>query len=142
MEIADVLKKYGLRHTYPRTELVKLIMKFPMRHFCVEDILQHLKRTRPAISRASAYRTVGLFVKKGFLRGVDLGCDFQMYEIAQANEHHDHLYCVSCGRVIEFKAPAIEKLQTRAARRKSFFPLSHTLRISGICARCKSKKRK
>lgn len=142
MEITEILKKYGIRHTQPREELVKLITTFPMRHFSVEDVLCCLKRTKSAISRASAYRSVSLFVKKGFLRGVDLGCDFQMYEIAAVNEHHDHLYCQTCGCIIEFKAPAIEKLQTRLCRSKRFFPLNHILRISGICAQCRAKKRK
>ena len=60
-----------------------------------------------------------------------------MYELALRAGHHDHLYCVSCGKIIEFEDKEIEKLQEKTCQDKKFYPLKHTLKIVGLCKECK-----
>jgi Fur family ferric uptake transcriptional regulator len=133
----DLLSKHAIHKTQPRRELVKIISAFGKRHFSVEDVLRVLKRTKGVVSRASIYRTINLFSKKGLLHAIDIGEGFQMYELAAHKDHHDHLYCIRCGMIIEFKEKLIEELQTKACKKNYFYPLDHTLRIRGLCKACK-----
>ncbi len=131
------LEKYNIRKTQTRKEILKAISSLKRSHFSVEDILNYLRRKKSDVSRASVYRTIKLFLKKGFLRPTDLGRDSCVYEFTFNKNHHDHLYCIRCGKIIEFKEQAIEEQQLKVCKKFGFKPLSHGLRISGLCKECK-----
>ena len=137
MKSLDLLEKYNIRNTHPRREIFKIISSLGIRHFSAEDILRGIKQKNSKISRATAYRAVKLFSQKGLLRLIELGRDFQMYELAIGASHHDHLYCINCGKIIEFEDGGIEKLQEKICQNKKFYPLRHTLKIVGLCKECK-----
>jgi len=137
MKSLNSLDKYNIRNTYPRREIFKIISSLNVRHFSAEDIFKNIKQNSSKISRATAYRAVKLFTQKGILIPIELSRDFQMYELAIGAGHHDHLYCVSCGKIIEFEDEDIEKLQEKNCQDKKFYPLRHTLKIVGLCKECK-----
>ncbi|MBN3040036.1 MAG: transcriptional repressor [Candidatus Omnitrophica bacterium] len=136
MKNKSLLSQYSIRKTRPRLQIISVIGKFKNRHFSVEEVLKGLRRGKSKVSRASAYRAINLFSQKGLLRPIDLGKGFLLYERASQKSHHDHLYCINCGKIIEFKDQSIEKLQMKVCRKKRFHPKSHTLRITGLCKEC------
>ncbi|MCF7908058.1 MAG: transcriptional repressor [Candidatus Omnitrophica bacterium] len=133
----DLLLKHNIRSTQARAEIAKLIFSLRKRHFSAEDVLRNLRRKNSKASRASTFRTLKLFYEKGILEAIDLGKGFKIYEVSGNDKHHDHLYCLRCGKIIEFEDKNIEKLQDQACRKKSFKAFKHTLRIVGICKECK-----
>ena len=133
----DLLKKHKIRATKPRREIIKVIASLKLRHFSVEDILSFLKKTKVKVSRASAYRAVNLFSERKLLHPIDLGREFQIYELAKENENHGHLYCMSCGKIIEFQEKIIEELQIKVCKQIQFKPQGHTLKITGLCKECR-----
>ncbi len=137
MKGINILEKYGIRDTQPRRELVKSIFSFGQRHFSADDLLRAFRKKKVGVSRATIFRTVNLLTKKGLLRSIDLGRGFQMYELAVNSDHHDHLYCVKCGEIIEFEDKTFEKLQDKVCNNNNFIPLKYTLRILGLCKECK-----
>ena len=58
------------------------------------------------------------------------------YEHHYNHEHHDHMICTECGKVIEFFSADIETLQEQMANNFGFRPTHHSLRLWGICAEC------
>ena len=140
MKALNLLDKYNIRNTYSRRKICKIISSLNARHFSAEDILKGIKQKNNKISRATAYRAVKLFSQKGLLRMIELGRDSQMYELAVEAGHHDHLYCLNCGKIIEFEDANIEKLQEKTCQDKKFYPLRHTLKIVGLCKECKNAK--
>jgi len=136
----QILEKYNIRKTQARKEMFQAIFSLKGRHFSVEDILSHLKHKKSRVSRASAYRAIKLFTNKGFLRPTGLGRDSCVYELTFNKNHHDHLYCIKCGRIIEFKEQIIERQQLKTCKKFKFKPLSYTLRISGLCKECRNGK--
>ena len=137
MECRDLLKRHNLRVTYPRREILNAVLSLKRRHFSAEDIFTYIKRKTRKVSRASTYRIVKLFSQKRLLRPIDLDKGFRMYEATFDNSHHDHLYCLKCGRIIEFKQVQIEKLQAKVCKKFGFSPLNHTLKIAGLCKGCR-----
>jgi Fur family ferric uptake transcriptional regulator len=47
------------------------------------------------------------------------------------------MYCISCGKVIEFEDDGIERLQDEIVRRYRFTPVYHSHKIFGYCSGCK-----
>jgi Fur family ferric uptake transcriptional regulator len=63
----------------------------------------------------------------------DFGKDFKYYEHIIGHEHHDHIICTDCGRIVEFVVPEIEDMQQRVAQENGFSIHGHRLNIYGNC---------
>jgi len=137
MKNQSLLEKHNIRSTFPRREILRAISSLGRRHFSVEDLLNFIEKKKGRVSRASTYRTIKLFSEKGLIKPIELIKDYQMYELADQEKHHDHLYCINCGKIIEFEDKNIEKLQNKACKGRSFHPLRHTLKIIGRCEECR-----
>ncbi len=108
-------------------------------HFDAEALHVDLRNKGGNISRATVYRTLDLLVQCGLVRKNSLGSSHANYEATQDNEHHDHLICLGCNKVIEFFRPDLETLQDKICTEKAFRPMHHSLQIFGLCADCKDK---
>jgi Fur family ferric uptake transcriptional regulator len=132
------LQQQGLKLTNERAALVREIFATHY-HFDADELLYRLKDAGVKISRATIYRTLELLVKCGMVRRVHLGEDHYHYESVGQNSHHDHLICTTCGEVIEFHDPALEKLQLQICANKKFTPTFHNLQILGVCNDCRDR---
>ena len=135
---ARYLKEKGLKTTRERTTLLEEIFS-THRHFDADDLVSRMRERGKKISRATVYRTLDLLHECGLVGRVRLNEEKYRYERLRRGEHHDHLVCQSCGKVIEFVEPRIEELQDEVCRRHDFFPVSHTHRIRGTCSPCRKK---
>ena len=75
-------------------------------------------------------------MESGLARKQRLGSRGYLYEHVHAGQHHDHLVCTGCGRVVEFVSPGIAALQAEICRAHGFVPMRHTLQIAGLCNVC------
>lgn len=106
-------------------------------HFSAERLYSWMgEEDGPRVSRATVYRTLALLEDGGFVESLDTGGGELVYEHILGHGHHDHLICVDCGRITEFREPQIETLQEQVALKKGFTLLSHSLRLMGRCAAC------
>ena len=105
-------------------------------HIDAEQLLSAMKARGLKISRATVYRNLDLLVESGLARKQRLGSRGFLYEHVHAGQHHDHLVCTGCGRVVEFVSPGIAALQAEICRAHGFVPMRHTLQIAGLCNLC------
>jgi len=129
------LRSKKLKLTGERLEILATIFK-KTSHFDAEELHGELKQQARDISRATVYRTLDLLVQCGLVRKSSLGSSHANYEAAHEDEHHDHLICLNCTKVIEFYRPELEQMQDDICREKLFKPLHHSLQIFGLCADC------
>lgn len=109
-------------------------------HFTAEKLYEWLRDEGDAkVSRATVYRTLALLVEGGFLDSLDAGQGEMLYEHVLGHRHHDHMVCVSCGRIEEFHSSAIEREQEAIARQNGFVMVDHDLRLFGYCRVCVRK---
>lgn len=137
------LRGRDLRLTTQRAEILRAIFA-THRHVTAEELYEMLRadqQTRKLrISRATVYRTLALLAEGGFIETLDLGRDGgTLYEHVLGHEHHDHMVCTRCGRIIEFHDDELEALQDRIVKRHEFTAESHRLNIYGMCQRCAQK---
>jgi len=129
------LRKKGLRATRQRAQIVNYILSRPG-HFTAEEIHTELARRKARVSRATVYRTLALLSDARLLSETVSTNAETRFELTLGNVHHDHLVCLSCGKVIEFRSPTIESHQQRVCSRYKFVPVEYRLQIAGYCSEC------
>jgi len=58
------------------------------------------------------------------------------YEHRHLGQHHDHMICTKCNKIVEFSDENMENLQKKIASRYNFHMLQHRMEIYGICSKC------
>ena len=103
------------------------------------EIEDGLRVGKKAVGRASVYRAIEQLVGLGLLQRVDRGSGAASYEkIEPSGEHHHHLVCQSCGRLVPFTDPGLERAIGRLADRAAFTVSDHDVVLRGECPRCAS----
>ena len=64
-----------------------------------------------------------------------------LYEHRHLGQHHDHMVCTKCRKIVEFEDPQLEALQIQTAERYGFHLLQHKMEMYGICAQCMAQRR-
>lgn len=135
-DFEEFIREKGLKLTSQRRRILKKVFAIH-HHFTADDIYDVFRRGKNQISRATIYRTVSLLTEGGFLDEVDLGQDRKYFEHIMGHDHHDHILCIRCDKVIEFQEDRIEELQRQVMKKHGFELTSHSLRLFGLCAKCR-----
>ena len=135
--LTDHLQRAGLRRTAQRDLILETFLRTED-HLTSEDLYNLVRRTDPNVGHTTVYRTLKLLTEAGLAREVRFGDNKTYYEHHFKHEHHDHMICTNCGRVIEFYSAEIEALQEQMADNFGFQPTHHSLRMWGICRECQT----
>jgi len=132
----EKLKKYlienGLKTTKQRNRILDIFLKKD-RHMTSDELLDAVQPHFPSVGLATIYRTMKLFVKAGVAHERRFADGLLRYEIAVEGEHHDHIICLDCGRIVEFEDDIIEERQEAVAKAYGFEIRSHRLDIYARC---------
>lgn len=131
----DFLLTQGLKSTQQRELILEEFLRAGS-HLSTEDLYLRLRRKNPRIGYATVHRTLKLFAECGIAEQRHFGDGQARYEASDHDEHHDHLICVVCGKIVEFEDPRIEKLQIEVAAGHGFSIERHRLELYGCCSTC------
>lgn len=106
----------------------------------MDELYRHATRFNPRIGYTTVYRTLKLLTECGMAVERKFADGQTRYENVDQGEHHDHLICLSCGKILEFTDDRIEKMQEEIATRHHFAIKDYRLEIYGTCANCLKKK--
>lgn len=129
------LTKQGLKSTRQRDLILDEFLNLGA-HLSTEELYLKLRKKQPSIGYATVYRTLRLFAACGIAEARHFGDGQTRYESSDHDDHHDHLICTECGRIVEFEDPQIEKLQDKVARIHGFVIEKHRLELYGRCEKC------
>lgn len=132
------LRLVDQRYTAGRRAIVDLLVSagHPV---SIGDIAERL----PGLPRSSAYRHLTDLHAAGLVRRVTASDDFTRFELAEdLTEHHHHLLCVNCGKVIDVTLPdgfeqQLTDAVTQLADAAGFQAHAHRLDVLGLCAACR-----
>ena len=130
------LESRDLRLTAARRAIAEAVLERDG-HFPIEDLVQDLRRRGIRGSKATVYRTLPLLTEAGIIQQAVVTSEATSYEAAVGRDHHDHLVCRGCGKVVEFEFDAIEILQREIASRFGFTLEGHHHQLFGRCAACR-----
>ncbi|KAA3597888.1 MAG: transcriptional repressor [Calditrichaeota bacterium] len=141
-EALQILKKYlkknNMRYTPEREIILNEVLAIKS-HIEADSLFAKLHNKGVRVSRATVYRTLDLLIKCGLAEKNSFGQNHAHYEPIFGQDHHDHLICNFCEKVIEFHNEEIERIQNQICKNFDFKPLSHTHQIFGVCSDCQKE---
>ena len=134
------IRQAGLKVTSPRVKILQMLeSRGPSdRHLTAEDVYKTLIQEGAEIGLATVYRVLTQFEAAGLVKRHHFEGGNSVFELDQG-KHHDHIVCIKCGRVEEFRDELIEKRQKEVARNMQYQLTDHALCLYGLCPICKPK---
>jgi Fur family ferric uptake transcriptional regulator len=130
------LREQGLPVTHQREAVAEVVFE-SQDHLSVDDLEGILRDRGDRIGKATIYRTLDLLVRSRLVEEHDFGEGFKRYEHRLSRQPvHEHLVCLECGKVTEFRSPEIEQVEARVQAEFGFVPARHRLEIYGLCTAC------
>lgn len=140
--LLDRFRRHLRDHHQPITRQRDLVAETVLTsedHLSVGAIQRRLKERGSRVGTATVYRTLELLVESGLVKAHDFGEGFKRYEPMPMQAHHEHLICLSCGRVAEFSNERFERMLPMIADEHGFQHQHHRVEIFGICRDCQRR---
>ena len=120
------IQKQGLKRTAQRDLILDVFLRTEA-HVSGEDLYQLVREKDPTVGQTTVYRTLRLLTDAGLAREVRFGDGRAHYEHNYKHEHHDHMICSECGKIIEFYSPELEAMQDAMAAKREHSVLPQQL---------------
>ena len=134
----ETLKDAGLKVTHPRTKILDILQSNPDMHLSADEIHNKLVDHKESIGLATVYRVLTQLEVAGLIQKNQFSDNQSSYEIKK--QHHDHLICTKCGKIIEFMNDDLETLQEKISDKYQFRLDSHVMTLFGVCKDGKCQK--
>ena len=132
----ETLQRKGLRNGGARRAVIDLLAE---QDCCLtaQEIFDRLRASGRQVGIASVYRVLDLLTSEGLVQRIELGSGIARYEpVHSGGEHHHHLVCDHCGRLVAFDDPALERAINRVSERLGVRVEHHDVTLRGACADC------
>jgi Fur family ferric uptake transcriptional regulator len=134
--IEHELRKNGYKITSQRRVIISAIID-SHEHLTPAALHERVLRENPSVGLVTIYRTIEILTELGFICEMHAGGSCRSYLMRRPSEHHHHLICSDCGKVIDFTDCDLGKLQRRLATETSFKINGHLLEFLGQCRQCR-----
>ncbi|MGE4520545.1 MAG: FeoA domain-containing protein [Desulfobacteraceae bacterium] len=138
-DIKSLLSEIGDKDIDNRLKVVKCLWKSET-HATAEDLIKAEDFSCENINLDFIEETLSLLTRLGLVTRMEIDGGSLMYEPKYLGEHHDHMICVDCGKIIEFEDPRLERIQEFAAEKHGFTLIRHKTEFYGLCSRCSAKR--
>jgi Fur family transcriptional regulator, ferric uptake regulator len=132
----DALRRAGYRSSRPRTAVVEALG----RRSCLvsaQRLAEEMRADGRDVGIATVYRTLELLDELGLVQRLEASEGAVGYEPAgPRGEHHHHLVCSRCDRVVPFEDEGLERAIARASRRLAGRVDAHDVTLRGLCPPC------
>lgn len=144
------LKDCGYRLTISREAILDILSK-TYEHLSAEDIYLTVHKIYPNIGLTTVYRTLEILVQMGLVYKFDFGDGRARYELSespQGKNHHHHLICTNCGRIIDYtdfvdeEVELLTRTEEGLSKKFNFKITNHLIQFYGLCSECQNKKKK
>ena len=106
-------------------------------HVSVDDLYRIINsRGKRKVGYATVHRTMKLICECRLAREVAFDDGVARYEHSYRHEHHHHLVCTRCRKVIEFTSEAMEEAEKVILEKYGFEMESNHYKIYGLCRQC------
>jgi Fur family transcriptional regulator, ferric uptake regulator len=137
-----MIREMSLKVTKQRLAILEAL-NMGQAHVTAQEVYEIVNGKHPEIGFATVYRFLRKLTDYKYVTEVRMGGMPARYELSP-NNHHDHITCIQCGKIVEFQNDLIEKLQIDVAKSHDFILTNHVLELYGVCnnASCRTKHAK
>jgi Fur family transcriptional regulator, ferric uptake regulator len=116
---------------------VKSLFRGEERHlWSIDELHAAVVQALGAADYSTVFRAVSGLERDGWIKRIDLGDGKVHYELTE--EHHEHIRCNGCGRVVEVPGCVLEDASSAVTSSTGFKVTSHQLLFTGVCPDCAS----
>ena len=135
-QIEQEMRRHGFKITSQRRAVLNAIIG-SQEHLTPAALYEKVKLENKDVGLVTIYRTIEILTGLGFICEMHLGGSCRSYTIRRPSEHHHHLICSDCGKVIDFTNCNLDGLANRLAQENHFKINSHLLEFLGQCNQCR-----
>jgi Fur family ferric uptake transcriptional regulator len=132
---AQGLARRGVRPTRQRVVVFEELAREPNDVTAIQ-LYERLRARGQDVSLATVYRTLAILNEQGVVDTLTHHAGELCYRLC-GDEHHHHLVCTECHRVVELDDCDLEGWVQRSAKQHGFSATSHQVEIAGVCADCR-----
>jgi Fur family transcriptional regulator, ferric uptake regulator len=135
---ADLRKRLlgaGIRPTRQRLRVLEELAQEP-HDATAQQLYRRLRDGGERIGLATVYRTLGMLAEHGVVDTLAHSAGESCYRVC-GDEHHHHLVCTGCHRVVELTDCGLDDWLERVAAATDFTPTAHQVEVAGLCADCR-----
>jgi len=134
-KIAGILREQGHKLTPQRHTILK-VMAQSHDHLTPELIYEKSLLEDPSIGRVTVYRTLDLLSNLNLVCRVHAEDGCHSYMMRRPTEHHHHLVCSGCGKVVDFTNCGLVDIEKKLSQETGFDIKDHLLEFHGLCRDC------
>ena len=136
LDLEEELKDLGIRVTRQRLEILNL-MADQNKPLTAAEIFDKLKKSNLKLRLSTVYRNLNKFVENNLVSKIEIKMDKKesYFELLQGNHHH-HLICLKCGKIIPLKCP-LKNYENKISDQTNYQIVEHRLKLYGLCPDCK-----
>ncbi len=120
------LRKAGLKVTLPRMRILEILENSSGKHLTAEEIFKDLLDNHEEIGLATVYRVLMQFEAAGIVVKHNFEGGQAVFELDRG-DHHDHMFDLDTGKVVEFFDAEIERLQHTVAAKHGYVIEDHRM---------------
>ena len=129
----ELCRETGIAVTHQRQVLYE-VMKTMHGHPSPEEVYARVKKKVPAISLATVYKNIHLFVESGVFREVSM--HHGSVRVEMNGEPHHHVVCSKCRKITDIGEKELG-LATKRSRLPGGFQVErYAVDVIGVCASC------
>ena len=103
-ELRELFEQHGILTTPQRVEIAGILLERPQ-HLSADQIIERLRVTGSAVSKATVYNTLNLFSERGLVKEVMVDPVRKFYD-STTHAHH-HFYNVDSGELSDIPDEAV-----------------------------------
>ena len=140
--IITALKRNGYKLTPQRRAVIRALTS-SQDHLTPAAVFEKVSRNQPGIGLVTIYRTLKLLAELDLICELHTGDNCPSYT-ASTPQHHHHLICSGCGKVVDFAGAniienSLATLETKLSRESGFRIDDHLLELTGLCQVCQEQ---
>jgi len=129
----------GLAFTAQRRAILEAVLDLDD-HPTADQVHAVLSRKRLRVSRATVFRTLEVFARRGVITKACHPGSTVRYD--WRTEQHHHLVCLNCDRVVDISDSRLDAVPLPDTRRFGFVVSDFKVQLRGICKECRKQEDK
>ena len=131
----EICQENGIAVTHQRQVLYEM-MKSMHGHPSPEEVYAKVKKKIPAISLATVYKNIHLFVESGVFREVSM--HHGSVRVEMNGEAHHHMVCSECKAIADIGEDELGLVAKRNKLPGGFLVERYAVDVIGVCAKCQT----
>ncbi|HMH13117.1 MAG TPA: transcriptional repressor [Edaphobacter sp.] len=131
----EICQENGIAVTHQRQVLYE-VMKSMHGHPSPEEVYAKVRKKVPAISLATVYKNIHLFVENGVFREVSM--HHGSVRVEMNGEEHHHMVCSKCKAITDIGEDELGLVAKRNKLPGGFLVERYAVDVIGVCAKCQT----